>query len=202
MIVDLQAQVVQALWTDVQGLEEYFKDTNGGELRLQLSLDNLGQLIDLSGWGSADFVFTVDSLPEGAVVQSLGVIQGELFRMTSDSQDLIKVAIDVEQIALEPYPQQDPQLDLEEFNPSELEPIKTPRSAPKNENEDLSQVTVDRSSFYTTIKQSSPQSVVCNKQNSSEDLSKLDYELNELKALNNCLQEQLKLDQRHLADLF
>jgi hypothetical protein len=67
--------------------------------------------------------------------------------MTSDSQDLIKVAIDVEQIALEPYPQQDPQLDLEEFNPSELEPIKTPRSAPKNEIEDQSLVTVDRSSF-------------------------------------------------------
>lgn len=84
MIVDLQAQVFQALWTDVQGLEEYFKDTNGGELQLQLSLENLGQLIDLSSWGSAYFVFTVGSLPEGAVVQSLGIIQGQLFRITSD----------------------------------------------------------------------------------------------------------------------
>jgi hypothetical protein len=68
--------VIQVLWTDVQGLEEYFKQSDGGELRLQLSLDNLGQLIDLSGWGSADFVFTVDKLVEMATVHSLGIIRG------------------------------------------------------------------------------------------------------------------------------
>lgn len=60
----------------MQGLEEYFKQSDGGELRLQLSLDNLGQLIELSGWGSADFVFTVDKLVEGATVHSLGIIRG------------------------------------------------------------------------------------------------------------------------------
>ena len=60
----------------MQGLEEYFKQSDGGELRLQLSLENLGQLIDLSGWGSADFVFTVDKLVEGATVHSLGIIRG------------------------------------------------------------------------------------------------------------------------------
>ena len=60
----------------MQGLEEYFKQSDGGELRLKLSLDNLGQLIDLSGWVSADFVFTVDKLVEGASVRLLGIIRG------------------------------------------------------------------------------------------------------------------------------
>jgi hypothetical protein len=42
MIIDLQNGIVQALWTDMLGLEEYFRETRGGELRLELSLDNLG----------------------------------------------------------------------------------------------------------------------------------------------------------------
>lgn len=42
LIIDLQTGIVQALWTDMLGLEEYFRETRGGELRLELSLDNLG----------------------------------------------------------------------------------------------------------------------------------------------------------------
>lgn len=40
-IIDLANQIVQVLWTDVQGLTEYFRDSTGGELRLELSLFNL-----------------------------------------------------------------------------------------------------------------------------------------------------------------
>jgi hypothetical protein len=42
VIVDRQMGVLQTLWTDIQGLDEYFRQTPGGELRLELSLDNLG----------------------------------------------------------------------------------------------------------------------------------------------------------------
>ena len=58
-------QIVQALWTNIEGLDEYFKENTGGELRLELSLENLGQLIDLQAWRRAEFVFTVDNLSEG-----------------------------------------------------------------------------------------------------------------------------------------
>ena len=42
LVIAIESSVVQSLWTPVEGLVEYFKDTNGGDLRLKLSLDNLG----------------------------------------------------------------------------------------------------------------------------------------------------------------
>lgn len=63
LIIDLQMQIVQALWTDIEGLEEYFKENaTEAELRLDFSLENLGQLIDLQTWRRAQFVFTSDYL--------------------------------------------------------------------------------------------------------------------------------------------
>ena len=63
LIIDLQMQIVQALWTDIEGLEEYFKENaTEAELRLDFSLENLGQLIDLQTWRRAQFVFAFDYL--------------------------------------------------------------------------------------------------------------------------------------------
>lgn len=42
LILALEEDNVSCLWTPVEGLTEYFKTANVGELRLELSLDSLG----------------------------------------------------------------------------------------------------------------------------------------------------------------
>ena len=97
LILALEGDNVSCLWTPVEGLTEYFKTANGGELRLELSLDTLGQLIDLKDWGKVELIFYNPDLEEGKTVEDLILVSGDLIRVDTDRKmDVVQIWIDVE----------------------------------------------------------------------------------------------------------
>jgi len=97
LILALEGDSVSCLWTPVEGLTEYFKTANGGELRLELSLDTLGQLIDLKDWGKVELIFYNPEIEEGRNVEDLILISGDLMRVDTDkNMNVVQIWIDVE----------------------------------------------------------------------------------------------------------
>ena len=97
LILALEGDKISCLWTPVEGLTEYFKTANGGELRLELSLDTLGQLIDLKDWGKVELIFYNPDLEEGKTVEDLILVSGDLIRVDTDRKmDVVQIWIDVE----------------------------------------------------------------------------------------------------------
>jgi len=97
LILALEGDSVSCLWTPVEGLTEYFKTANGGELRLELSLDTLGQLIDLKDWGKVKLIFYNPEIEEGRNVEDLILISGDLMRVDTDkNMNVVQIWIDVE----------------------------------------------------------------------------------------------------------
>jgi hypothetical protein len=80
-------------------LEEYYREAKGGELRLELSLENLGQLIDLTEWLRAEFVFTVADLANESQVSGLTILRNTLFRVSGEQIDPFEVLIDIQQVS-------------------------------------------------------------------------------------------------------